>query len=141
MPFLDERTRDQARNRLADLASPVRLVFFERALGCETCPEARSVAQEVAGLSDKITFEAYNVVTDREKAREFRVEDAPVLVVAGRKDHGIRFYGAPTGYEFGALLETIRDVSEQIPKLEAATLEALGGVNTPVHLRVFVTPT
>ena len=141
MPFLDDRARDQVRARLADLGGSVRLVFFERALECDTCPEARALIEEVAALSDRISFEAWNVVTDREKAREYRVEEAPVLAVVGEKDYGIRFYGTPAGYEFGTLIEAIRDVGAGEARLEPSTIEALEGLSSPVHLRVFVTPT
>jgi alkyl hydroperoxide reductase subunit AhpF len=141
MTILNDRARGQARDALSGLTGPVRLVFFETTLDCDTCPEAKSLAQEVAALSDKIRFEAYNVHLDKEKAREFRVNGAPVLAVVGEKDHGIRFYGTPGGYEFGTLIEAIQDVSAGRVALPPEIVEGLKALRSPVHLRVFVTPT
>ena len=141
MSMLNDRAREQVRGALEEMAEPVRLVFFEQTLNCETCPEARALVQEVADLSDMVTLETYNVLVDKEKAKEFSVEAAPVLAVVGKKDYGIRFYGTPSGYEFSVLIETIRDVSNGVVPLSEETFEALKAVTSPVHLRVFVTPT
>ena len=138
--MLNDRAREQTRTALATLSSPVRLVFFEQSLNCETCPEARRLIAEVASLSDKITFESFNLITDRDRAAEFRVDRVPALLVLGEKDFGIRFYGIPGGYEFGALVETIQDVSAGRIGLKQETIEALKGLTSPVHLQVFVTP-
>ena len=141
MSILSDRVREQVRASFSSLVNPVRLVFFEQTLNCETCPDARRLAEEVAALSDKISFEAYNLMTDREKAAEYGVDAVPALAVVGDQDQGIRFYGTPSGYEFGALVETIQDVSARRIGLSEKTIEALSALTTPVHLRVFVTPT
>ena len=50
-------------------------------------------------------------------------------------------YGLPSGYEFGALVDAILDVSSGDSGLSAPTREALAAVSGPVHLQVFSTPT
>ena len=44
---------------------------------------------------------------DREKAAEFQVDKAPAIVVMNGKDYGIRYYGIPSGYEFGSLINVM----------------------------------
>jgi alkyl hydroperoxide reductase subunit AhpF len=141
MPVLDDRTRGKVRELFEQLSGRVRLVFFERTLGCETCPEARGLVEEVASLSDKIDLEVRNLAVDRERAAELRIARVPALAVLAGEDRGIRFYGTPSGYEFGTLIETIQDLSAGRIDLKPETIEGLKALSSPVHLQVFVTPT
>ncbi len=52
-----------------------------------------------------------------------------------------RFFGLPSGYEFGSLVENIIDFSKGESSLKPKTIENLAGLGTPVQLMVFVTPT
>ena len=57
------------------------------------------------------------------------------------KDFGVRFYGAPAGYEFGSLIEAILDVSSGSSLLSEETKQALAALERDVRVRVFSTPT
>lgn len=46
-------------------------------------------------------------MTDQQKAETYGVQLVPAVIVEGEKDHGIRFFGAPAGYEFSSLVEDI----------------------------------
>jgi len=141
MPILNAQVVEHVRKAFADLDAPVRLVFFERSLDCDTCPDARRLLEELSEISDKVSLEIHNIEVDREKAREFKVDKVPALAVVGSEDRGVRFYGVPSGYEFGTLIETIQDISTGRIDLKPETVEALKGLAAPVHLEVFVTPT
>lgn len=52
----------------------------------------------------------------------------------------VRFVGLPGGYEFSTLLAVIVDVSTGRTDLSTSSLEALTAIDTPVQIRVFVTP-
>lgn len=138
-------SRDQAaiRERLAELQQPVVIKFFEASLGCPTCPEIRSLLRQVAELSDLLTLEVHNLYVDEEEAKKFRIDRAPAIVLTdgSRKDYGVRFYGAPSGYEFTTLLEDIRMLASGDSGLSAATKSRLAELKQPVDLKVFVTPT
>ena len=64
-----------------------------------------------------------------------------IAILAGEKDHGVRFYGMPSGYEFGTLVDAILDVSSGDSGLSEPTRTALAQLTRPVHLQVFSTPT
>jgi alkyl hydroperoxide reductase subunit AhpF len=83
----------------------------------------------------------YNFVTDKEAVRKYSIDKIPATVVEGEKDYGIRFFGIPTGYEFGTLIEDIIMASKGDSGLQPETREALSELGEPVHLQVFVTPT
>ena len=63
------------------------------------------------------------------------------MLVEGDRDYGIRFFGIPTGYEFGALIEDIIMVSKRDSGLAPKTREILAQLGEPVHMHVFITPT
>lgn len=70
------------------------------------------------------------------------VDGIVFLAGAERADHGLRFTGLPSGYEFASLVEAIRlagGASE--PALQPATLAFLETLQAPMRLQVFVTPT
>lgn len=119
----------------------MKLVHFTQELECRSCPETRRLLQEMAELSDKLSLDVYNFQLDREEVAQYQIDKVPATVIEGAKDYGIRFYGLPSGYEFVTLLEDILAVSRGRSQLSAPTVEQLRGVDRPLHLQVFVTPT
>ncbi len=141
MAFINDKTRKAVQKEFAALEQPVKLVLFTEELDCQYCRETKQLLDEIASLSDKLTLETYNVITDKDKAAEFGVTRAPATVVMNGKDYGIRYYGLPAGYEFGSLIEDIIDVSNGDSGLAPETKAALAQITEPVHFQVFVTPT
>jgi glutaredoxin-like protein len=128
------------------LANPVKLVMFTQTIECQFCAETHQIVEEIAQLSEKITPEIYNFVTDKATADLFSVDKIPAIVVLRAedgedRDYGVRFYGIPSGYEFTSLVEGIMDVSRGESGLQPQTKEALAALTEPVHFQVFITPT
>lgn len=141
MPLLNAEIKEQVRQQLAELAGPVRLVMFTQEFECQYCSETRQLIQEVAELSEQITAEIYDFVADEDRAEELGVDKIPAVVVNGKDEYGVRFYGIPSGYEFTSLLEAIRTAAAGEPDLTENTVDALSALSEPVHIQVFVTPT
>ena len=141
MPLLPEEVKKQVREALADLKSPVKFVVFTQTFECMYCRENRQLIEEVVGLSDKLSVEVYNLVTDAEKAKEYGVDKIPATAIVGDQDYGIRFYGIPSGYEFSTVIEDIMMVSRGESGLSEASKAQVAGLTQPLHLQVFVTPT
>ncbi len=140
--------RDEDRKVLEDefkaLKEPVTLVVFTQEMECQYCRETRMIAEEVAGLSDKISVEVYDFIQDKAKADEYQVDKIPAMVMlrgGEAKDYGIRYYGIPSGYEFSSLIQDILMVSSGESGLSAQVKQQVAGLTTPLHLQVFVTPT
>jgi glutaredoxin-like protein len=115
--------------------------MFTQEFECEFCAETRQLVEEVAQLSDQLTAEVYDFVTDKGEAEELEIDKIPAIAIIGAQDYGVRFYGIPSGYEFTSLLHAIRTVAAGKPELSEETTQALGEVTEPVHMQVFVTPT
>jgi glutaredoxin-like protein len=114
---------------------------FTQDFECELCREARELAQEIAQLSNKIAVEVYDFVKDAKKASEFMVDKVPALVLMGKHDYGVRYYGIPAGYEFATFLKDLKMVSKGATELSEKSRSRLASVSSPVHIQVFVTPT
>jgi glutaredoxin-like protein len=141
MAFMQEKDRTVVQTRFEELVHPVKLVNFTQELECMYCAETRKLLEEIAGLSDKISLDVYNFVDDQEQVRKYSIDKIPATVIEGEKDFGIRFFGIPSGYEFGTLIEAIILASVGNSGLKPETRTALAELGEPVHLQVFVTPT
>jgi len=96
----------------------------------------------LGALDARLAVESRNFVLDTERVAELGIARIPAIAILGaEKDHGIRFCGMPTGYEFGLLIDTILDVSSGATALSEETRTAIAGLPRPVHLQVFSTPT
>lgn len=145
MAMLNASLQSELRNLLLTLPHPVTLAVFVSA-GCDACEATHELVQEVTSLSDgKLRLEVHDLDAHPPEATLYGIDKAPAVVVlgdeTGRRDFGIRFYGAPDGYEFATLIEDIRMASEAATDLSPATIEALQHLTAPLHLQVFVTPT
>ena len=145
MSLLRDEDRRQIRKEFEALTAPVKLIVFTQEHECQYCAETRQIAEEVATLSDRIELEVYDLLADEEKAAAYGIDKLPALIVMRGgdepKDYGIRFFGIPSGYEFGTLIEDIRMVSSGDSGLSEATRRQVAELQTPVHFQVFVTPT
>ena len=69
MNLIPENKKELLRKDFNDmLVDPVRIVMFTQEVECRFCSETRKLAQEMATLSDKITTEVYDFMTDGVKA-------------------------------------------------------------------------
>ncbi|HPM76605.1 MAG TPA: thioredoxin family protein [bacterium] len=141
MGLLKEKDAKQLRDAFAQLPHEVKLLFFTQEFECQHCQITRELVTELAGLSDKITLETYNFVTDKQVVERYNIDKIPAIVVLGERDYGIRLYGVPAGYEFATLVEDIIDVGRRDPGLPAEIVAALQKIDKPVRLQVMVSPT
>jgi alkyl hydroperoxide reductase subunit AhpF len=146
MSLLSDVQRAQVAERLAGLVHPLTLALYVQTFDCETCDETRRLLEDLTTLSPLIRLDEKNLVLDREAAEAHHVTLAPSIVVLGEEDgvavdYGVRFAGAPVGYEFSSLLDAMLTVSRREPDLADRTLAQLATLPGPVHFQVFSTPT
>lgn len=143
MALLTPQDEQVLTEHLSAIDTPVTLLLFTQAIGgSESGPVAKQVLDEIARLSDKITVVEKSFVLDAEERAKYGVEREPAIVpLTNGEDTRIRFYGAPTGYEFVSLIEGIMIAGTRNVELEDETLKLLAGVEQPLHLQVFSTPT
>lgn len=146
--MLNASLQRQVRKALESMTSPVTLAVFTSGDGephtCEICEDTRQLVEELAFLSDgKISARIYDIIQDAGIAARYGVEAVPAVVLldAGGQDHGIRFFGIPTGYEFATLILDVTMLSSGHPDLRPETLDILAALDVPLNIQVFITPT
>lgn len=145
MSLLKEEDRKAITEELSGLQNAVTLLLFTQEFECQYCRESRQLAEEVSRLSDQVSLEVYDLQAEADIAEQYGIDKIPALVVmrGGEepKDFGIRFFGIPSGYEFGTFIEDIKIVGSGQSGLSEETKQELAALEAPVHFQVFVTPT
>ncbi len=144
--LITEQIASQVNDIFTELSGTVEIVFFSKQENCEYCGEIEQLITEVAELNEKIETRILDIEMDSSEAEKFDVLEAPTLVILARDgeeviDFGVRLLGAPAGHEFTSLIHDILMVSNQKTDLSDVTREFLGGLDKPLLLQVFVTPT
>jgi alkyl hydroperoxide reductase subunit AhpF len=142
MALIADDVASQLKEEFTKLVNPVRLAVFSQALADQESEQVKRLVEELCALDSRLTAESYNFILDTEKVEALRIARIPAIAILGaEKDHGIRMYGLPSGYEFGTLVDAILDVSRGESGLLPETRQALAALARPVHIQVFSTPT
>ena len=144
MSLLSDRDRQTVQSHLAGLTHDVTLLFFTQTIAApETALIARQVVDEVAGLSDRVSVEEVNLILDREKSAQYGIDRIPAIVLLrDGADTRMRFLGAPAGYEFSSLIESIILAGTDDSGLTEESKQLIAEKATaPMDIKVFVTPT
>ena len=138
--FSDDEMRALT-ERLSGMTGPVQLVFFTQTFGCDTCTTTRRVLDDLARANPLITIEEKNMVLDSADVERFGIIAAPGVAIVGDRDRGLRFYGAPEGYELVSLLEAILLASAADSGLTEDSRALIATLEEPRALQIFSTPT
>lgn len=119
------------------------VVFTSEDEKCQFCNETKSLAEELSTINDKINLKVYEFEKDKEVVEKYNVTKYPATVVAksGETDGRIVYYGIPSGYEFGSLIEDLKNVSRNEAEISSKAMEIVSKIDKPVKIQVFVTPT
>lgn len=144
--FLKDNTKEQVRKAFAGLTDRVEILYFSSMQACETCQDTRQLLEEVAALSPQISLSVHDLETEAELARQYRIDKTPAFAVVARDgdtltDTGVQYAGIPSGHEFTTLIQDIVLVAGRDSGLKPETRAFLQGLQKPVHLQIFVTPT
>ena len=144
MPLISESDRQYLIEHFGAMKRPVRISLTTDD-ECQTCSDTRAILDELADLSDMIQLEVIDRTANSAAFDAVGVTGAPVIeltdVEGANETFGIRYLGIPSGYEFGSLVEDLMMIGGGESGLSNETKRALDGLEAPVHMRVFVTPT
>lgn len=150
MAIIPQQDQEYLKDLFAEkLEHPVTLRFYTQRQSvlsvpgqeCGTCADTHALLNELVALSDKLTLEVRDFVTEQEQAKAEGIEEIPAIVLEGQNKGTVRFIGVPAGYEFATLIEDLIDVSRGTTSLQPYSREVLAALQNPVHIKVFVTPT
>lgn len=141
MKLLNKKVIKELAEVFKSFQREVNIKFFTQEFECRFCRDTRQLLEEISGLTDKIKVKVYDFVADKEEVEKYGIKRIPAVVVMDEEDHGIKFYGIPSGYEFSSLIEALKMVSTGETGLAQETRDFLDSLDKDVHLQVFVTPT
>ena len=143
MGLLSAQDEQVLKQHLSAITKPVTLLLFTQTVGgSESGVVAKQVLDELAHLHDNIIVVEKNFILDVDERSKYGIDKSPAIVVlAGGEDTRMRFFGAPTGYEFVPLVEAVLLAGSGNLELQDETLKLLAAVDKPLHLQVFSTPT
>ncbi|BAB59344.1 thioredoxin/glutaredoxin [Thermoplasma volcanium GSS1] len=119
------------------------VVFTSNDENCRYCKETVQLATEVSEINPKIHLKVYNFDEDKDQVKAYGVEKYPATIVskAGVEDGRIVYYGLPSGYEFGSLIEDLKNVSVGDADVSSKAAELISKIDKPITIKVYVTPT
>ncbi len=108
---------------------------------CKYCVQTQQMLEELAALSPKLQLEIIDIFAQPELAKDEEILRVPALAFGPKGKAKLRFFGIPMGYQLSVIVENIKTISRGVSPLSMATRKGLRGMNQPVHIQVFVTPT
>ena len=143
MGLLSSQDEQVLKQHLSAIDKPVTLLLFTQTIsGSESGVVAKQVLDELAGLHEKITVVEKNFILDVDERAKYGVDKSPAIVVlSDGQDTRMRFFGAPTGYEFVPLVEAVLLAGTGQLDLQEDTTKLLAAVDKPLNILVFSTPT
>lgn len=141
MAILDENVLKDTEKALQNMVKEVRLVLFTQEMECSYCKETHQLLEELLSTNKLLKLEVHKFEKDSKAVKQYGIDKIPAIAIMGEKDHGIRFYGIPAGYEFSTLLAAILLVSTGKHKLTKEGMKFMDSLTKPIHMQVFVMPT
>jgi alkyl hydroperoxide reductase subunit F len=124
--MLDDTLKSQLQAYLTKLQRPIRLIASLD--GGEKSAELRELLQEIAGLSDQVSFDDSG--TDARK---------PSFVIArAGETTGVRFAAIPLGHEFTSLVLALLWTGGHPPKVEAEVIEQIKALDGDYNFEVYM---
>jgi glutaredoxin-like protein len=118
-------------------------MFVKSFLGadCAFCPAIQQLLGEVVALDPRLHLITRSLAADPVSAAAVGIDRVPAIVISRDVgDSRLRYYGIPSGHEFGAFVAALVAASRHDGGLAPQSRRALAGLARDVHLQVFVTP-
>lgn len=143
MTIFNEDTRKQLTELLGELKNKVNILFFGSDSNCPTCRDTFRFMEAFSLLNDKISLKYCDLEKETQLAASLKIDETPAIVLLDEfnKHFGIRFYGIPAGYEIHSLISAVKEISGIPGEMPDEIMYRIHGLQIPVHIKVFVTPT
>lgn len=99
---------------------------------------ARQVIRTIRTFTSKVTLKEFDITHDI--AKKWKAEYSPTILF-DPEHYNIRWLGAPLGEEGRTFVEALIMMGYQTPQLSDASAKVLEKIDSPRHMKVFVSPT
>lgn len=138
MGMFTDSVKAQTKEVLGEMGDSVTLTYFSQEIECDPCGTATRFLEELAGLDGRIHLEKKDFLKDREFAEGMGIHHIPAFALSAPGGRfPVRYYGIPSGYEFGAFLRilVLYSTGKVVEKIDTARLE---NIDNEINLKVFV---
>lgn len=137
MSLLNQEIKDQLKDYFQDIKTQINMHLV--ADDCDSCPDTKSLLEEVSELNDLIKLNVHTA--DSDVAERYGISRTPVIFFTDKDDQDlrIRFNGIPAGHEFSAFITTLTEVGDGGQELPEAFITRVNAINKPTDIKVFVT--
>lgn len=139
--ILSQTEKESLKKKFTGIVNDIDLIVFTQEMECQFCKQTRELVLELGSLSPEIKTKVFDLVNDQEEARKYNIKKIPAIVIAGKSDYGVRYYGVPAGYELSVLVDDMIDISKGTTSMPEVIKKKLTEIKKPVHIQVFVSPT
>ncbi len=142
MPVIDAESRKYLADMLGqEMEKEVDVKVIRSSLiNAEYSDFAENFVKELSEINPKIKFIKEDFLGENTRPSGIKVVNPPVVLIGEDLGYKIVYTGVPAGYEAGAFVDTIVMVSKGATDLSDKSKQLLKGIDMPVHIRVFVTP-
>ena len=140
---VDENIKRQVKEIFQHMENKVYVKYFGDKDRCLTCAQTKEIIELLAELAPEgmINITIYDQEDNPPEIKKYNVKRYPTILLHGEQEYNVVFTGIPSGYEFGALVEDILDISARKVTLKKENLEKVEKIDKPIKIQVFVTPT
>jgi thioredoxin reductase (NADPH) len=136
---MEEKARAQIRELFQKMPHEVSLILFVHEKKNEPYNEAtRQVLRAFRQMTSKITLKEYDL--GNELAEKWKITNSPTIVFDPERIK-VRWLGAPIGEETKTLLIALQMLGYQNTGLSQESLKILEKIDSPRHIKLFVSPT
>jgi glutaredoxin-like protein len=141
MPIeLERHTVEWAKFQLTKLGGAVRVRVFAIPGHCVFCNTAEELVCRLAEMSEKIIVLRSGFDPEDPAAKDYGIDRHPAIIIHGKQDYGVRFFGVPIGYQFGVFVEDLVMASSGMTDLSEEVKIKLRSVKRPVSIQVYTLP-
>ncbi len=127
--MLPDDVKEQATKILQPMDSEVVMEFHEEP-SAQLNTQIKELLQDITAMNAHITLKV-----------DSEGDNRPFFDLKGKNKGIVRFMGLPSGHEFSTLLSALVMTSTGNHQLAPETVEFLNGLDKPLDLKVFITPT
>jgi glutaredoxin-like protein len=138
---IEPQTLEWIKSQMALMVDPVKLKIFTQKDNCEYCGAIVDLSNRLAGLSQKIVVETCECGADDPLAKKYSIDKHPAILIHGKDEYKVRWFGLPIGFEFSVFIQDIVVASTGETKLDEEVKVILRALDRPVQIRVFTIPT
>jgi thioredoxin reductase (NADPH) len=136
---MEEKTEARLRELFQKMPYPARvLLFTDKGRNEPFNQAAREVLQILRRVSPKVQLEEFDLKS--EQARKGHIDSSPVLLF-DPEHFRIRWLGAPIGEETRTLIIALQMLGHRSAGLSDESRKIMRRIDSPRHLKVFVSPT